>query len=83
MGLGWRLKAGGGGSSRGRGGSEQEGVRLMRNSVGVTLLSHCTFPSTDLIDFDWGALEMHCGTIRSVGSVASVKKLRNVQPFRQ
>ena len=39
--------------------------------------------STDLIDFAWGALEMHCGSVRSVGSVACVKKLRNVQLFRQ
>ena len=45
--------------------------------------SHCTHPLTDLIDFAWGALEMHCGSVRSVGSVACVKKLRNVQLFRQ
>ena len=30
-----------------------------------------------------GAREMHCGSVRSVGSVAGVKKLRNVQLFRQ
>ena len=28
-------------------------------------------------------LEMHCGSNRSVGSVAFVKQFRNVQPFRQ
>ena len=30
-----------------------------------------------------GALEMHCGSVRSVSSVACDKKLRNVQLFRQ
>ena len=45
--------------------------------------SHCTRPSTDLMDFTRGAIEMHFGSIRSVGSVACVKKLRNVQLFRQ
>ena len=29
--------------------------------------------STDFIDFAWGALKMHCGSVRSVGSVACVK----------
>ena len=39
--------------------------------------------STDLIDFAWGALKMHCGSVRSVSSVACLKKWRNVQLFRQ
>ena len=30
-----------------------------------------------------GALAVHCGSVRSVGSVAGVKKKRNDQPFRQ
>ena len=40
-------------------------------------------PSTDLIDSAWGASEMHCGSVHPFGSVACVKKLRNVQLFRQ
>ena len=40
-------------------------------------------PSTDLIDYAWGAREMHCGSIRPLGSVACIKKLRNVHLFRQ
>ena len=38
---------------------------------------------TDLIDFAWGAREMHCGSVRPFGSVACVKKLRYVQLFKQ
>jgi hypothetical protein len=33
---------------------------------------------TDLIDFAWDPLEMHCGSVRSVGSVACFKKLRTL-----
>ena len=45
--------------------------------------SHYLRPSTDLIDFAWGAREMHCGSVRPFGSVACVKKLRDVKLFRQ
>ena len=50
--------------------------------VDLTPRSHCTRPLTDLIQFAWGALEMHCRSIRSVSSVTCVKKLRNVQRLR-
>ena len=35
----------------------------------LSLQSHYMRPSTDLIDFAWGALQMHCGSVRYVGSV--------------
>jgi hypothetical protein len=51
------------------------GVRLLSPELLITPRSHCTSPSTDLIDFPWGALEVRCGSILSVGSLACVKKL--------
>ena len=30
-------------------------------------------PSKDLIDFAWGAREIHCGSVRPFGSVACVR----------
>ena len=38
---------------------------------------HSRPPSTGRIGFERGAVEMHCGSVRSFGSVACVKKLRN------
>ena len=55
----------------------------MAQSWKVRACSHFLRLSTDLIDFAWGACEMHCGSVRPFGSVACVKKLRNVQLFRQ
>ena len=43
---------------------------------------NCTRLLTDLIDCAWGALEMHSGAVCSVGSVARIEKLRNVQLFK-
>ena len=48
----------------------------------LTPHTHCTRPSTDLIDFTWDAPEMHCGSVRQVGSVSCVQKLRKVQLFQ-
>ena len=44
-------------------------------------LAHCLPPSTDLIDFARADPEMHCGPVRSVGSVSCVQKLRTFQLF--
>ena len=41
----------------------------------LTLHSHYMRLSTDLIDFAWGGLKLHCVSVRSVGSVAFVKSL--------
>ena len=49
----------------------------------ITLRTHCICPLTDLIDFAWGALEIHCRSVRSVCSVACVKKLSISLIFRQ
>ena len=46
----------------------------------VTPLAHCIRPSTDLIDFAWGDPEMQ--SVRYVGSVSCVQKLRKFQLFR-
>ena len=37
-----------------------------KTALSVTLNSHYLRPSTDLIDFAWGAHEMHCCSIRLV-----------------
>ena len=39
----------------------------------VTPRAHDLRQRTDLIDFAWGTLEMHCGSIRQIGSEAGVK----------
>ena len=54
-------------------------------AVASTLRAHSHYLrlSTDLSDSAWGAHEMHCGSVRPFGSVACVKKLRNVQLYRQ
>ena len=41
----------------------------------VTPLAHCIRPLTDPIYFEWGQAAMHCGSIRAVGSVGSVKNV--------
>ena len=56
---------------------------LFSKCSSYTPRSHYMRPLTDLIDFVWGALQLHCRSVRSVGSVACVKKLRNIQLFRQ
>ena len=43
---------------------------------GVRACSHYLRPSTDHIDFAWGTREIHCGSVRHLGFVACVKKLR-------
>ncbi|KAK0133450.1 Myosin heavy chain, fast skeletal muscle [Merluccius polli] len=42
----------------------------------LTPLAHCMRPSTHPIDFEWGGAAMHCGSVRQVGSVRCVEKLR-------
>ena len=37
----------------------------------LTALAHCIRPLTDLIDFARGDPKMHCGSVRSVGSVVT------------
>ena len=39
----------------------------------LTALAHCTRLSTDLIDFAWGAPEMHCGSV-------CIRRLRLLRP---
>ena len=55
---------------------------MVRDAKPVTLHAHCIRPSTDLIDFAWGDPEMHCGSVRSIGSVSCVQKLRTFLLFR-
>ena len=43
-------------------------------SDSVTVHSHYLRPSTDFIDSAWGALEIHCGSVRQVASVACIKR---------
>ncbi|CAL8365903.1 unnamed protein product [Arctogadus glacialis] len=45
--------------------------RLMDGQT-VTPLAHCVRPLTDPIDCEGGRAAVHCGSIRSVGSVGSV-----------
>ena len=47
----------------------------------LTPLAHCI--RRDPVDLVWGGAAMHCGSIRCVGSVGSVKKLKYIQRFRQ
>ena len=48
----------------------------------LTPLAHCIRPSMDLTDFARGDPEMHCGSVRYVGSVSCVQKLRKCLLFR-
>ena len=41
----------------------------------LTPLAHCIRQRTDPIDFELGGALMHCGSIRSFGSVGSVEKV--------
>ena len=50
-------------------------VPRSRNARGAC--SHYLRPSADLIDFAWGARQMHCRPFRPLGPLACVKKLRN------
>ena len=61
--------------------NSETGGEVLSRERPLTLHSHYLGPLTDLIA--WSALQMHCWSVRSLGSVACVKKLRNVQLFRQ
>ena len=51
------------------------------NTYAAFTLHHSVWPIS--LTLHGGALEMHCGSVRSVGSVARVKKLRHFHLFRQ
>ena len=55
--------------------------RTMVFALRLTLHSHCMLPTTYLIDLAWGTLEMHCGSVRSVASVAYMKSLEMLNFF--
>ena len=48
----------------------ESGYGWVRCAPRLTPCSHHLRPSTDLIEFPRGARAMHCGSVRSVGSVA-------------
>ena len=55
---------------------------VILQSTNKTSYPLCIRWLTDLIDFAWGDPEMHCGSVRSVGSVSCVQKLRKCKLFR-